>query len=562
MSSGDEATPPAADAGAAVDELDALVGEYLACRSRAGDAKSQRELQKLGGKLDAIYWRRAEAIVCDTCRRGGASLQFTADERLLLDMGLLDERLIPGAGPELRARLQEELSRPGAPNHFYFSEWIDDRYRRHLVSRDIGSAGVAGTVSGDAESKLLIARQALASKLAPFMTGLPGVNEQMREHMLTGRLDDQIQAIGLDALAERARPTLMRRHRLHNVRRQILAKLRPRLKGDAARLPEFMDVLYGKIWRDRYGEAKKGGAARRDAAVRASEDAELAATLDYLAGELKFAKSLLPLGALAGGVGRACSVFLEDQERLTKPALRAELSRIRETDRGFTVEPVVVIAPFRGRGFFEFDRDSLFVPLFPVAGPGDAIAHAAGNYRMLIDSFQQEGTLKDAYEAAFAGVKMARDFQQDYRAWIASAGHGTREGMEPERFSFFRAHVGPDCSGVIAPANLRFMPETARAVLRGRLEKMLASEQVDANLYYRLAVLYWQDGKTDEALSALLKSVGMDRQNAMASFSAGILLSRAGDRDRAGKMFELCRTVARDGIWGLYAELAASGELT
>lgn len=546
------------------DELDSLLVAYRAKRDITEDPKAQREAQKIAGKLDVHYWKRVEEIIREASLRSNDRLALTDDERLVLDVGLLDESLVAGADSTLRNNLLAELNTPGAPNHFYFSEWLDDRFRRFQLDTQMSAESTKdNTDLSDEVSKLTGARVKLSGALRPFLKGLPGVNEQMQHHILTGRLDDQIQSLGLALLGKRERPAMMARHRLQTLRRQIITKMQPRMTGEAARLPEALNTLYGKLWRERLKHMKKELAKANNPAATSELllNPLKERVQEHLSSEAKFVKSLLPLGALAGGVARCCSVFLEDGERITKPMLRAELSRIRQSDQAFTVEPVVVIAPFRGRGFFEFDRDSLFVPLFPVQGPSDAIAHAAGNYRMLIDSFQHEAKLKSDYESAFPDAKMARDFQKDYRAWIATAGHGHAEGMEADRKAFFIKTIGPDLSGVLAPANLRYMSEQGRSMLRTRLEKLVASKDADANIHYRLGVLYWQDGDEGKALAQFLHSIALDKKNAMTIFSAGLLLQHKNDMAQAAKLFALCRTVAPDSIWALYAAMAQQGEL-
>lgn len=541
-----------------VSDLDAeqgeLTEEYLRAKAEGSeDRKAKRALQKLVGRLNTLYWNRVRVHLSERARGGNDSLSFTEDERLLIDMGLLDTALVEDATENLRDRLLEELGTPGAVNHYYLSEWLEDRYKRFLLTEQMSDGAGPATDETDSElGHLQEARGRIYTNLKPYFTGLPGVPEAVAAHVVSGQLDDQIQLMSISLLREGDRPAFVRRHNLRQLRTQILAKLRARLKQEKDfKLVDMLDTIYAKTWSEYHQRFEQGGlndTSEIDAAALG-----LTKRCEYLEGELKFARNLLPLGALAGGIPKPISVLLKDEPRITKRHTGTELQRAREADRGFTADPVVLIAPYCGRGFFEWDRDSVFVPLVPVADPNDAIAHATGNYRMLIDSLQEDGHLKAAYEGAFSGANFQQSFQEDYRTWICGVGRGNPDAMAPDHFAFFRQHVGPDCDGVLAPANLRNLGPGARASLRGRLEKQIALGAADANIHYRLGILCWQEGNASAALEQIARAVALDATNGMATFSLGLLLRHIGAPDKARRAFTVCRTRLPDTIWATYA---------
>lgn len=548
------------------EEKSSLIEEYFKLKNSSDDdKKAKRQLKKVIGKLDGFYWKSVQILVEDALRQGSESLSFSDESKLLIDMGLLDLSLVEGADESLPEKLLEERNTGGAVNHYYFTEWLEDRYKRFILTEQMEKqAAVAEEEQNSELAKLRDARAKIYTKIKPFFKGLPGVNEQISSHFLKGELDDQITNLSIALLDLEERPLFMKRHSLKNLRQQIIYKLRGRLGNETDfKLVDMLDVIYGKMWHEQYKDYKEGALKNGDSGIhQAVQSQNFEKACEFLDGEIKFAKSLLPLGALAGGITRCCSVLLEDKPRINKEITGAELQRCRESDRDFTVSPVVLIAPFQGRGFFEWDRDSLFIPLVPVDSSRSSIANASANYRMLIDSFQQEGALKTSYEKSFQGSNFQESFQKDYRDWVCTAGSGKPEGMEADRMDFFMKNVGPDYCGILAPPNLQSLGETARKSLRERLEKQIsAMKGDDPNFFYRLGVLYWQDKLYEKAIANIAKSLSLEGKNGIALFSLGLLLKQSNNEPKSRQAFEVCKKRVPDTIWAFYSSLIIDGKL-
>ena len=114
---------PCADAGrwytpgdAVTTEIDNWVGQFLAARGPAeANIASRPDLGRLAGELNALYWRDVEKLLSRAARENPDRIVFSPDERLLLDLGLLDYRLLPG-GDKLRPALLKEVYGPGRPS--------------------------------------------------------------------------------------------------------------------------------------------------------------------------------------------------------------------------------------------------------------------------------------------------------------------------------------------------------------------------------------------------------------------------------------------------------------
>ncbi|MHC4871057.1 MAG: hypothetical protein ACYTFY_04360 [Planctomycetota bacterium] len=549
------------------EEKSSLIEDYLRLRTDSeSDRKAKRALKKATGKLDTFYWKWVDLMVKEAVQAGRDTLSFSDEDKIFIDMGLVDLALVEGADEALPEQLMEERNTGGLVNHYYFTEWLEDRFKRFMLTEQMEKETSTSEEGKNSELvKLKDARSKITGKLKPFFKGLPGVTEQISNHFINGQLDDQINLLSVALLDVDERQVFMKRHSLRNLRLQIISKLRGRLNSETDfKLVDMLDVIYGKIWKESYSQYEGGESSASDASGISAGPGrrDLDKLSSYIEGEIKFAKSLLPLGALAGGITRCCSVLLENCPRINKEITRVELDRCREADRGFSVSPAVLIAPFQGRGFFEWDRDSLFVPLVPVDSSRSSISNASANYRMLIDSFQQDGALKSSYEELFSGANFQEAFQKDYRTWMSTVGSGEIDGMEDQNREFFMNNVGPDYSGVIAPANLKNLGEEARKSLRVRLEKQIkAMSGEDANLYYRLGVLYWQDSLHEKAIAKIAQSLSLDGKNGIALFSLALLLGQSGNEAKSKQAFQVCIKRVPESIWASYSRLFLEGKL-
>ncbi|MCX7934586.1 MAG: hypothetical protein N3A66_04920, partial [Planctomycetota bacterium] len=212
---------------ATLDERQAKICEaFLSLRaSDKPEATKARERSKLEGQLDEIYWQRVEALVAARLQPGRDELAFSDDERLVIDMGLIDPALVENAAPDLPQRLLEEMATPGPINHFYLSEWLEDRYRRYRLALEMDAAAKR---RAESQNDIRVSRSRILERLAPLFEGLPGVNQETARLMISGALDEQLIQLSVALLREAPRRRLLHRHRLALLRQQILEKARSR----------------------------------------------------------------------------------------------------------------------------------------------------------------------------------------------------------------------------------------------------------------------------------------------------------------------------------------------
>lgn len=548
------------------EEKERLVSQYLAAAAAGGPAK---DLARAAAALDGLYWKMVEEILRRGINVAAGALKFSDDDRLLLDFGLLDERLVKGAPPALRDELLKESALVGAPNHFYLSEWLADRFKRYQTeSAFAGTEAGGGGGAGDAYQTLqaFLARQNDGAGVK-----LPGVSPVAMEAMFSGRLDRQIIAMGVSALANRNRRDFLTRARLSALRREVVARSRGAV-GDSAQLRLFdaIDEAYRQEWEIQLRES--GGAVPLSAsqaialqADPAKEDAETLRAFNWLLSELRFVRTLMPLGALAGGLFRPCAAMLEYRPRVTRAHTAAVLGKVAWCDRNYQLAPVVLIAPFTGRGIYEWDRDSLVISLTPVENPEDSAANAVANFSMMIDSFQHHAALKDAYRAMFTGANFQKSFQADYRTWVCGVAGGRLDALPPDKLEFFATQVAPDFAAspvlALAPRELRNLTFTARELVRKQMQRLVSTARDSWMSRWRLGILYWMDGLNEEALRELTHAANLAPAKLETYFAVACLLAQMGRPAKARPLFNVCATRGKNTIWALHAARAAAALL-
>lgn len=528
--------------------------------ARDGDAQAQKDCQRHLGLLHGRYWRVVSSILSGILSRRRAVLEFQDDERLLVDLGLFDARMLDGDRNENRQSLLDELNDKGAPGCYYLSEWLANRNQQLQLEHSL-----AGTDSPEDNyaSQLVEARRRVLSRLSDYLTGLPGVPLEVSESMRSGELDNTILGSGINALRDPRRKNLILRRNLWMLREQILAKARARVNGPGAmRLFDMLNEIYARDWRERYdrflNEAdtsmeETGRATDVRSGDHASKTVDNAGA-DMLMREVRQIRMRTFLMAAVDGKDGPDPVLEGAAPRVTKKDLADFLPIPRMFDRDMAEMPPLIIVPGAGRGFFAWESGCLMVSLRPLVGADDSVATALAWLRMLDDRYNRGGTLRAAFEKRFPGAVFRNDFPADYRAWLCRLSKGDAGAMSPERRAFFRDYIGPDVSGPILPHNLRNIgPQTMAAICR-RLEKQIAGGDSDVNLNRRLAALYWQQGNFEAAGLQFNAAMRLAPDDAETLFAAGMFMRSREEAEAANDCFRLGAEHARENLWGIYCE--------
>lgn len=528
-------------------EIETLVQRFLAERG-PGEASvtSRPTLEPLAEELNALWWRETERLVLRVVRENPDRLVFSPEERLLLDLGLLDARLVPGADRH-RAALLREIYAAGRPGCFYLSEWLAQRYRQFLLYGGLSPREGESPL----ETRVIRDRRTwIYMQLALLFRNLPGFTPQAVDLLVSGRIDETLDAMALQLEKQEDARLAEQRRQLQEIRSRMLARARERARAEKELY--YFDELREL---DRQMAEKRG--QRKDAADAAAGAAPRSLPLQdrerWALDELRFVRSVLWLGVAGSGLARTYSVLLTSQPRLTKSDLDGVLSLAKQCDPALPDVAGVVIAPYMGGGFYEWERDALFVPLVATRSAEQAVVSALAAYRILLDKFHDAGRLRREYELAFGEEDSQTAFIRDYKAWVLGVGKGFKGALDPGRFAFFRDFFGPQAANLYAPREWAALtPQEEEDIVRqcrGRVNRAEATFED----YYRLAIAAASERQYVQAIQHLQAALTLAPMDGRALLALGTLHAKLGGVASAKAKFNECMALAPGTIWSVYA---------
>ncbi len=544
-------------------EIALAVNAYLMTekQSQDGNVKAADEKKQHLRLIQGRFWRVFLSVLSTNLARRKNVLEFTDDERLFMDTGLVDARMLGGDRAETVRELLAELAGKGGSTCYYLTEWLIHRNQQLQLENDLSGTEEPET---DYASQLREVRKRVLSRLANLFTGLPGIPLELSEAMRSGDLDNAVIHAGVVAMRDTKRRTLIRRRNLWNLREQVLAKARARIGNtETLRLLELLNDIYARDWRERYDSYQVAQVEESQTITAKPQDASVSINnpnTDTLMSEAREIRMCLTLMAAMDG-HRSEPVLIGKGPRLSKESLAEFLPVCQTFDKALMELPPIVIVPGNGRGMYAWETGCVFLAIRPIVSGDDSLATAFAFQRMIDDRLNRGGVMRTAYEKKFPGSVFANEFPADYRAWLTRLTKGDASAMSAERRAFFREHIGPDISGPIMPHNLRNIgPQTMAAICR-RMEKQLSSDENDVNIHRRLAAIYWKQENFEAAGVQFNVAMQLAPNDGETLFAAGMFMRARGDNEAARDCFKFGAQRASGSLWGIYCQDALANQL-
>lgn len=534
------------------EDLKLAVEKFLELSLVGGrQVEADASLAKPIADLDRLWWKRIEVLLAERVRDNPEDLSFPQDDRLLMDCGFLSDSLLREEAPRLRTDLLKELYGEGAQRFYYLSEWISDRLKNNIALEGLQETSqqvqeAIEVLESPVQLKLREARIKLYQAMGPFFENLPGFSPQAVVLLSSGKLDDTL----LRFRGEVPPDQVSQRDRLLDLRSSILNRARSRCTAPAQL--EMFDLL-GQVDERMTAEDRllSVPAPVLDEAPRTSNLVER--RREFLVSEIKIVRSNIKLGVAGAGITRTHSVLLSGDRRTSKHDIATLVRHIEEVDPRLPGRPNILIAPFTGSGFFEWDRDTVYVPLISTRTAEESVVNGIANYRIMIDNLHEGGKLKKLYKSRFLVEDFRAQFLKDYRNWVLGIGRGFRGAMSPEAYEFFRQVIGPNVDHLFAPAELiRLTPHEIhelRKLLRAKMNRGEAAYED----HLKLAYVYHRENIPQEALEQLSMAVRMNPTDGRTMFAYGWMCRRVGKVDKAKQALKECFNIAPNTIWHIFA---------
>ncbi len=555
------------------ESIDQICEEIIELRALGGRSPRYGELVSL---IEDYFWKRAEEALLASLGDGDEDLKFSPPAKLLLDMGLLDLRLVHRPSRDFLERLSSEMDAPDPEGVLYLTEWFSARYRSFLVTRNLPDERVADSLllkAADKEDSELATARAqrneLYGRVGMLFEGLPGIKPDLATAIGRGGVDSRIEELLLAQAMEDHRAeggkaedqsAGIQAKRYDGVVLRVLEQARERAEDeDHLKYLETITSLRMAIFRKSLVHTRRKMSSGKTAEVvpresRPDPQATRSEAQNFLRTELRLVRSLLRIGSREGQVEHACSVLLNDVKRSTRGVVAQVLDLVRLVDPRIGLSHDLLIAPFTGSGFFEWDRNSLIIALTPARNAEEAVVNAVANFRLLDDA-RGAGKITAAYRAMH-GANFRGQFLADYRNWVLRAGKGKRDALSDKSYKFFVENIGPPPSGPIVPHEMGRRSVSEREAEIKRLRRLVHTGSYAPEEVYHLAVMLWQSEQIADAIREMEKAAAASPADGRVLFSLGLLCRRRRLVSAARKALRETVRVSPDSIWGIYAHEA------
>lgn len=524
--------------------IEKTLGNLRSLDAEADPATLKREQGNFRRMLDKIFWEGLEKISLHQSERSHFS--FSDAELLWVSSGYLHDAQLEDEDNEESEQhlLKILLQKSGEGPIYHLHEWISFwKTQFELFSDEAHMKEEDNEILDDEKAvKFQQNRLLIYKRLIPTIQRLPGINRPFLENLISGELDRKVeQAIAI----RESRPmdiTLSHR-RLISIHGTFMDQLRqaisdPKEKGLLAVL-EKITVAFTKR------------RIQREQGVEGDEPSPQQPGLrQWVLGEIKLLRSLLPIGGMEGKEFFTTPILTRTDQLHSKRKVRDMLEIIHACDPHIPKDLPILIMPYKGSGFFEWDKNTLILPLTPSMAPREVIIRAAGNYRILMDNIESGGALKREYERQFEKQGFKERFLRDYTQWMLHIAVGHRNIMNTKKMDFFTSFVGPDPEKLLSSPQLF---KLNRAQLKKKAEALSRNSQPSQEDYLQMAQCFWLSEDLKKALHYGDIALTAGRPHARVLLINAYLSRAAKDKLKATQMFKRCLRSFKDTLWGAYA---------
>lgn len=534
--------------------LNAKIVEYAEMLDAGIFDENRGAFEKLARELNDLFWKRVDTILEESFNEAEQKARFSQHDTVLLNTGLINDILIDRHADELSGKFSVYDRDFVSQRVYFFADFLLDKFQELIASTQIDSPRTEEDKNITLKH-LLAHRNDAYTKLAPFFGRLPGMNPTMVETVCSGKIDDQIDTLNLSLIANPIARTRDQRDRLVNFRRTIFNRMHEaNLEGIANELVDEVQVMGRKVYTERkiaHYETGLEGAERYRIYERRLSRRDVAT---FFKKEIRLVKANLNLGAMAAGLTRVTNFTVSVPETVSCLDIIETAGRVAECDFHFPELPRIIIAPFDGGGFFEWDTDTLFIPIAPEHVP-ETIVGALAAYRLTMDLRNDDSRLRNLYETEIERGHFRDNFIHDYTTWILNYGFGLREGLDERRFNFFKTHLSPPLDDVIVPVNLTNLTEMQEKDVYERSSSLIRTGSQDPRDYHTLFVLLVKQARYEAAEKLILQATDLFPGNGFLMMNLALLYHFHLDNDASARRV-LSFVVMKDpeSIWRIFAE--------
>lgn len=510
-------------------------------------------ISKATRTLDKHFWKILEDLLTQKLKEN--KLIFDKNEQLLVNFGILDFNMVQleDESEEYRQKIEKRfpkylMVKEQKEDHiFYLNEWIASWELNANLQIEADQKEYEKEhdfIDDEKAKKYTVIRTNIYKKFLPTLKKLPGMNDNLLKNLLRGDWDRNVEiSLVKKKLAKVA--LSIPEQRLISMHKTMLAQLSSTVQNDE---DKKLVALLNKI-----GEAFIQRRLGMDSIEEKPENnlSNEEQKIHFMLNEIKLLKNLLPIGGIEGKEFITSPILREVKNVCHKDFVRKILIKVREADPQIPEELPIVIVPYKGSGFFEWDHNALVIPVTPSLAHEDVIIRACANYRILTDNLEHRGELKRQYERTLEKGSFKERFIQDYINWVKKVTLGQRRIMSNKKFDFFMKFIGPKQEALFASKEIMAMTNPQ---LRKKTQEILAqTSSISQNDYFDLATSFWRLGNVMNARKYMELAMTAGMPNAKVILSMGLIELHLKDKIASSKNFKSVLKYFKESIYASYA---------
>ncbi len=476
-------------------------------------------------RLQEAFAAAVEGVFLGALDRGWP-IALTPGERALVDEG----------NPGAVAHPPELVEGAGSWRVYTLSEWVRQQVEQ---GEALGGAELARQeiLFRDYEPHAARLISHLAA-LRPLLAQIPGVTHAALDAFASGRLDRHLYTLRAAGQGKGVEVS-----QLAAVRSKLLAELRRRATAGRERSHLAAIALLDQE------EPSPPAGARAPGPPAASSEARG----ERIRLELRAMGSRMRLGLSDAGLDRLFSWSVPWSRTLSKAKVWEAVAHIQDGDPNLPLRPDVVLLPFVGTGFYEWDHNLVGLPLRPVEDIEATLLRAVASFRLLDDSVHKRHRIVERYRTHVQGEGVREAFLRDYGEWVSRVSQGSPANLDAWTLDFFLEEFGPSPERLLLPLAWVGLQRDEIDTLRRRYQARLREAGATPRDHYEMGVLYLHCGMFRNAIESFEASLASDPLNPRYLFGLGYVLKREGRTDEARRALEGAAGAGKGGLWILYA---------
>lgn len=525
--------------------------------------------------LNSFYWRTLSDIVKSGANAGRNQELDLGNKTAFIDFGFVDESLLEEDSPAVK-KMEQVLKDSQDQNDafYYLSAWLRKQYRilfnfnkKDDIRKSIDAQEHEIWLFQEQISNLQKARRNLYEKIMRGVLAKRNVSLSVNLKNAMEKLNklDKREGLFLESLERKkkiSRGVFMsiEEKRIHIQKEQYLENLGRQCEGIMAevgggtaegnlrkigeKIEDFArDIIARK---ERLNKYKKELEKITEESLRLSPveiEMRLTEEVDYLRDLVRLSANRLRVEPMSVVYGRNNIATNRDVTENMERIYEFDPLLYKNSRVSIFGKPSIVVVPGKGNGLYDWKNNALIIPAMPYTSIDVSVTNAVVEYKIDVD---EEKSMMHSYNQIkeYAGIKsvwaLKEKFTKDYTIWMISEYKGYKIFSRDVR-AWFEREIGPSKNEIAIPARYATFSLSQKEyddLFDEILEKSDTTGKKDADVWFRLGVMYAQEEKWGKAVEAFSKCVRIKPDHKFGLYNQALCCLKNSMKQDASNLFK------------------------